>query len=155
MEAYLNHVEKYLFFETKTGDDLFISKHNTHDLNKSGLNHFEKDKQYLLKTIQDLERENDQWGKKYSKLEKTFNELSFKYNDYMLEAENTKSHTNYNEENLKAYTNELNDKLMRKDIEIEDLKKDSEMKLKRLMDEITKYKVNYLNYYHINNFRKK
>jgi hypothetical protein len=102
-----------------------------------------KEKENLLKSLQESEKEISLMKEKQITSERNYSELEFKYKDSTRENEYLK---NSNKSNIKVQEellnesiliNQLKTQLSQKDMEIEDIKKDYELQIKSYNDKIT------------------
>lgn len=106
----------------------------------------EMEKQKLLKNFEILEKDNQNLKEKLSDKDRLYNDIEYKYRDSLREVELLKNSNKSNfiaqEELLQESlnVNKIKAQLQQKDIEMEDIRRDNELIVKSLKEEISKLK---------------
>lgn len=143
---FLAFVEKYLHIEAKEDREKYGSRKNFTRIRTIVVNDDNEIRRKILNNkIQELEKELAFQINKYDELNNSYIDLELQFKDVSRENEmikmNLKSHNQVAEDfyNDALQITTLKNDLVRKDIEIEDIKRMHELKIKNLQDEMDKF----------------
>jgi chromosome segregation ATPase len=151
VNAFFTHIEKYILLDSKM--DETINNLNQSMFDKSYMvnvqyskqkEEFERERESLIKTIKENERVIIKLNEKNENLEKTLSDMEMKYKDKEREFEIARNSQHFNlkvqEEMFKdnMVNSELVSQLNSKDAEISDLKREHELAIKKMLEEIKK-----------------
>ncbi len=153
VNAFFTHIEKYILIDNRM--DETMNNLNQSMFDKSYMinvhftkqkEEFERERESLIKTLKDSERVISKMNEKNENLEKNLTEMEMKYKDKEREFEISKSSQNFNlkvqEEMFKdnITNSELISQLNQKENELTDLKREHELVIKKMNEDMKKLK---------------
>ncbi len=138
---YLSHIEKYIQLDNKLDETNHSHLEKSFTVNNQLLK-FREENEKFLRILKENEKEIMRLQKISENWEKNYQELELKYKDKERELEITKKNQNQNlkfsEDLLKdnIFISQLNNQFSLKEMELNDLKKSSELMIKKFNEEI-------------------
>jgi chromosome segregation ATPase len=149
VNTYFSHIEKYILLDNKIDETFQSNMDRSYMMNNQFVKlreEFERERETLIKTIKENEKIINKLNSKNENLERLNLEIGIKLKDKQKELEFFKLNQNQNiraqEEMFKdnLINSELIIKLNEKEIELNDVKRENEVAVKRLNDDLIRYK---------------